>query len=320
MGGHAHPVPEAGGGIGRSLVVGHELPGRALVLGLRELRRGEQPVHLRLGVLLDGAGRGAGADGLQDRAVAAQVEAVQLALPGAEAAVHREHPGDVAHVVADVGREVHEQQLAVLHLPLARVVVRVPGVARARDQRVIRLALRAVAVVDELGHRVQLVLPDAGHGGAHGLLDAQACQARGPLDEGDLARALDEPQLVQRRREVLDAEAREAPGQQLHEPALARGPVVPGIVGGVGDGPQGQVAAGGESLGRPFGREDGLDRAAARRPREVLGQHLGGEDVLQPAEAPDEVHVFGGQHLALALLPGLVAVRQVDGGAAPVAI
>ena len=76
-----------------------------------------------------------------------------------------------------------------------------------------------------------------------------------------------------------------------------------------------QVPAHGESLGRLIGREDRLDGAAAGGPGQVLGQHLGGLHLLDPGQAPDQLGILRGQQLALAPLPRLVPVRQVQHGA-----
>jgi hypothetical protein len=78
-----------------------------------------------------------------------------------------------------------------------------------------------VAVVDVLGDGVELVLGDARRGRAHRLHQGEARQARGPADQLYLARALDEPRLVERGRQVAHLELREARAQHLDQPPLA---------------------------------------------------------------------------------------------------
>ena len=189
--GHPHLVAERAPL--RRLPVGlHELLRRLLVRGPGEAGRGRDSVHLGGRLLHHRLLRGAGADRLQDRPVGGEVEGVELLLGRGEAAVHRPHPRDVAHVVADVRGVVHENHLAVLHGPSAGGVVREPGVLPARHERVVGLALRPVPVVDEAGHPVELVFDDPGLGRAHRLEDGETGEARRPPDESDLARALDE--------------------------------------------------------------------------------------------------------------------------------
>src|SRR5919205_741544 len=194
---HPDPVAERGARRGgRALVTLHELARARLVDGLRELRASERPTHVGGGFLHDCGGRGAGPYVREYGLVAFEVEAVQLTLPVAELTIDGPHARHVAHVVAVVGRVVHQQEFAVAHHALARVVVREDGVGAAGDERVVRVALRPVAVVDVLRHGVQLVLADVRDGRAHGLHQREPGEARRLSYQLNLARALDEARLV----------------------------------------------------------------------------------------------------------------------------
>ena len=111
VGGHADPVAQRGVRFsGRLPIVLHEALRRLPVDLFGEFRGRELPVHLLRCFFHDGPGVDAGTNRFQDRLVASAIEVVELALPGSERAVDRPHPGDVAHVIADVRRVIHQQK------------------------------------------------------------------------------------------------------------------------------------------------------------------------------------------------------------------
>ena len=142
------------------------------------------------------------------RAIAAQIDRVNLALPRREAAVGREHARDVRGVVGDVRGVVEEDEVAVLEHRLAAVVVRIVGVPAGRDEREVADALRPVLAEHVVGDGRQLAFALAGPGRLHRLEDAGRRDARRLANGLDLARALDQAQAIEDRIEILDPRLR----------------------------------------------------------------------------------------------------------------
>ena len=220
------------------------------------------------------------------------------------------HPRDVGLVVAVVGRVVHQEEVAVLHLALAGVVVRPPGVVRARDEREVGVALRAVSPEDELADGVELVLVLARPRRAHAFEDREARELRRVAQHRELARALDEAQVVERRREIADLEDREALAHELDEAALPRGHSVERVRADLGDAAQREVAAHRRALGGRHGREENAQAAPVVPVDHLLGEQVRAVHRVDARELLDLVAVLGREHPALALLAALVAVRQ----------
>ena len=110
--GHADRVREdAAAGIDQPV-------GGPLVDRLGELGPLEDVFHRGLRLVADDAGRHAGPESRHDRVAIVENELQDLALNGAELAVDRPHPRDVTGVVTIFGREIHQDQVAVLeHRP-----------------------------------------------------------------------------------------------------------------------------------------------------------------------------------------------------------
>jgi len=96
--------------------------------------------------------------------------------------------------------------------------------------REIRGAVRAELLEHELRIGLQLVFVHARLRVAHGFDDAQAGDARGFAQLGDLARALGAAQLVKDRIQVRDLGTGQDRFQLLQERLLARGAAIPRIV------------------------------------------------------------------------------------------
>src|SRR5262249_55198981 len=102
-------------------------------------------------------------------------------------AVDRPHAPDVASVVADVRRVVHQHQLAVFEPTVVAIVVRVPDIFARGDDGAIALVPHAIHPIDVVGDRAKLILGHAGPRGADRLPHRQAAQLPGPAHRGDLA-------------------------------------------------------------------------------------------------------------------------------------
>src|SRR5438876_1028260 len=100
-------------------------------------------------------------------------------------------------------------------------------VRAAGDERVIGIALCAVAKEDILRHGVELVFADAGNGRSHRFENAGARRMRRLSDQRELARTLDQSQRIDRRCEISNLELREACTQERDELSFARWPAVP---------------------------------------------------------------------------------------------
>ena len=172
--------------------------------------------------------------------------------------------------------------------------------------------MRPVAVVDEARDAVDLVLEDPGLGGAHGLEDREAGEARRPLDERDLARALDEPRVVERGGEVADLDPGIAVAQVPHQDTLARGAAVEGVAARRPHRAQRAVAAHREPLGRLEGHENDLRRPPLPVAGEGLAEQVRPRHRVDAAELRHELRVLRRQDLPLHPLGPLVAVREED--------
>src|SRR5215471_14365609 len=128
----------------------------------------------------------------------------------------------------------------------------------------------------------------------------------------DLARALDQPQVVEPGREVGDRQVRETLLQLRREVAGPGKPSLERVGREVRDSTQREVAALGEALGRKEGSVDGQRRAPLESPREVLREQVGAEDRVHARELRDLGRVLGGEDLAFAALTPLVPVREVE--------
>ena len=202
---------------GRAPITLDKILGCGAIVRLGELPGAQELLHLAYGVLFDGL-HVAGADVMEDRLVEAQIEAIQLPLPLIELTVDRPLPGEVSAVVADIGAEIQEDEVTVLHAALTGMVVGPPGIGARGDQRVVGLSLGAIAVVDEAGETVDLVFHQARLGGAHRLDDCLPGKLGRSADESDLTRALDEAQTVQCGAEVLDLQLWMSFPDEGHEP------------------------------------------------------------------------------------------------------
>jgi len=147
---------------------------------------------------------------------------------------------------------------------------------------------------------------------AHSFDERQAGQEGRAADDRDLARALDQAQRIQLRREVRDREIRESLAELRGEIPGAGGAAVPGIRGKLRHAPQREVAALGRAFRRKEGRVRGQRRAALEGAREVLPEEIGPRDLVHARELPDLLRVFRREHLALAALAPLVSVGQVQ--------
>ena len=177
----------------------HERLGRLAVRLARKAVRRDDAVHLDDGLADDVARRDARLDRGHQRLVHPQVDGVALLLVRREVPAGRKHPRDVRRVVAVVGRVVEEHQLARLQLGFPAVVVRVVRVLPRRRQREVREALRAALLEDVVGDGLEVVLPLPGPRAADGLGNRDTRQARRLAHQRDLARALDEAQVVEDR-------------------------------------------------------------------------------------------------------------------------
>ena len=144
---------------------------------------------------------------------ALQHEFVDVALLRRELAVHRIRARDVAGQALEIRGRVHEQQIAVLHLPRRRAVVQRRRVRSAADDGGIAPGHRAVLHVPVLDRGFDFVLPSARPRGLHafdvrfgGNLDAAAQHLL-------FVRRL---HLPQRREDRRGAERRDARELRLH--------------------------------------------------------------------------------------------------------
>src|SRR5262249_40102306 len=80
------------------------------------------------------------------------------------------------------------------------------------------------------------------------------------------------------------------------------------------------VAAHGRALGGGEGRVQGKGRNRPTAPGQVLEQELRRLDVVDPRQLLDELAVFRGKELALALLPRLASMRKIERGLARLAV
>lgn len=152
------------------------------------------------------------------------------------------------------------------------------GVAAAADQRIVGVALRAVAVEHELADRVELALVLPRPRRAHALQEREPGEPCRPADHPELARALDQPERVESGREVADLEEGEPLVEELHESALARRASVEGVGGEIGDVAQGQVPAHRFPLGRSERRVEHAFAAAQVSPLDLFGQEIRADD------------------------------------------
>ena len=280
-------------------------------LGIGEGGAVDDLAHLRERRVVDLARRPARLQLRHQRAVAAQVDRVDLALPRREAAVGREHAGDVRGVVGDVGRVVEQHEIAVLQHRLAAVIVRVVGVLPGGDEREVADALRPVLAEHVVGDGRQLALLLSGPRRLHRLEDPGRRDARRLADRLDLAPALHEAHAIEDRIEILDADLRRARLDPRDERRFARHPPVPGI-----GGREPLVA-----VHRP--RREGAERLAAVRrvdrtpvARDRVqggGELVARHDRLDAGEA--DRFVAGHEDRAFRALHPLVARRQEQRGA-----
>ena len=189
------------------------------VAGRRRFRVGEAP--LVEDGLRDLRGVGAGRARLHrgdDRLLRLEHRFVRLQLLLAEGARHRPGAGDIHGLVADRRAVVHDDEVAVRHLPVVAVVVPDVDVGSGADDRGVGSRFRA-ALDERVGRLgLQLVLVLAGGGRGNCALDALGADPAGAAQRLDLALALDHAHVVDERRDVLElvvgielAEAGDAP-------------------------------------------------------------------------------------------------------------
>ena len=114
------------------------------------------------------------ADQVEQQQMVVDDEAVQLALPRFVSSAHGPHAADVAGVASAIGGVIHQHQFAGHQGAIVAVVVHVPDVGAAGDDRPVAAAGGAVELVDVLGDGAELPFEQARRGGAHGLGDRQA--------------------------------------------------------------------------------------------------------------------------------------------------
>ena len=196
---------------------------------LRELRAREDGVHRLRRLLANHRRRHAGTNARHHRVPVLEHELQQLALPRRVRPVHRPHAADVADVVPEVRRVVHQHPVAVLQRVGVPVVVHVVDVHVAGGgDRSVAVQARAVDDEDVARGRFELVLLHAGLGAANRLHHPEAGELRRFPDERHLARALHAAQLVENRIEIADLQR--AAGQARDELLLPREAAVERVV------------------------------------------------------------------------------------------
>ena len=174
-------------------------PRGALVNGVGERRAVQVRGHRLCRLAVNHVVGAAGPDARQQRLVVGAHEAVQGTLGVAVGAVHRPYAGDVGGVVVVVGRAVDQQQIAVGQRRVIGVVVPVPGVGAAGDDRMIGGAARAADPIVVLQHAGELILHHSRRRGAHtGGQRVRADRARLAQHRHFLL-ILDQPHLVEHR-------------------------------------------------------------------------------------------------------------------------
>ena len=126
-----------------------------------------------------------------------------------EPAVHGIGAGDVHRVALEVAGGVHEQQVAVLHLPARGVVVQHGGVRPGADDRGVAPAHRAARQIRVLDRRLDLVLEAAGRAVRIPALCASLGDVGALLHHAQLVRRLHLAQVRQDAPRVGDADVEE---------------------------------------------------------------------------------------------------------------
>ena len=203
-----------------------------------------------------------------------------------------------------VGGAVQQHQVAVRKRCVVGVVVPVPGVGAAGDDRMVGGAARTADPVVVLQHAGELVLHHPRRRGAHA--GGQRVRADRPrrAQRRHLLLVLDQPHFVQYRRQVLDARRRAALPQQAGEPRLPRRGAVERVGVRFLLRPPQRVPTGARPLRRRQRRPDRLH--PAQRPRQRLKRN----HPIDAGQLPRPLRVVRRQVLALRFHAVPVLVRQ----------
>ncbi len=261
-------------------------------------------------------GHDAGLDVAEERVAVREDDVRQRALRGRVGAAHGPHAGDVARVVPQVGRVVHQQHVAGLQPIEVAGVVPHPRVRAAAGDGVVALVPRAVGEEGEACRGSGLVLVDARLRAAHRLEQSQPCQHRCLPDQRDLALALRRAQRVEDGREVAALERWIAFREQAQEVRFARRPAVPRVGGDARLVPEDLVAALRLALGRAERRVERRPWRAQHGVERLARQPVYRFDRIDARERDHLGLVLGRPHRAATPFQGLVPRREEQRGLA----